>query len=69
MPNPLVDYFIHFFEDSKLKDLEHDELVPTWRNLRRGKTSISKRLDKFLMPDKLVEEVERFITWVGHGGS
>jgi len=46
---PLVDYFIHIFEELRLYDVELDQLVLAWRNSWSGREGISNRLDGFLV--------------------
>lgn len=53
--DPLVDYFSQMFEDLGRCDVEPIQLVPAWRNLRSGKDGVSKRLERFLVAEKLLE--------------
>jgi hypothetical protein len=62
--DPLSTFFKELFIDSGLVDIASDVLVPTWRNGRRGNTSISKRLDRFLVVEDLIEGVSRYKLWV-----
>jgi hypothetical protein len=50
--DPLTNFFSHFFEVQKLIDVEPVKIVPTWKNARRGREGISKRIDKFLIAKK-----------------
>jgi hypothetical protein len=63
--DPLANYFSQLFEDLGLCDMEPIQLVPTWRNLRSGKEGVSKRLDRFLIAKRILEEVERLKYRVG----
>jgi hypothetical protein len=46
----LTDYFFnHFFEIQNIIDVELVKIVPTWRNGRKGREGISKRLDRFFL--------------------
>jgi hypothetical protein len=49
--------------------IEPIQLVSTWRNSRSGREGISKRLDRFLVAKKILEDIDRLKTWVGIGGS
>jgi hypothetical protein len=44
----LVDYSTHLFEDLKLVDDEPHKVVPTWRNLRRGRGWNLKKVGSLL---------------------
>jgi len=39
-------------------------LVSTWRNVRMGDSSITKRLDRFFMAEDLLGPTLRYISWV-----
>jgi hypothetical protein len=45
-------------------DVEPVKLLPTWRNGRSGRDYIEKRLDRFLIDEKLVDSGLRYKTWV-----
>jgi len=45
----LIYFFSHFFEAHKLIDVELVKLFPTWKNDRRGRSGISKRLIDFML--------------------
>lgn len=57
--NLLENYFSRLFEEIKPVDVEPNQVVPTWRNSRRGNASISQRLDRFLVAERIVEESTR----------
>jgi hypothetical protein len=40
------------------------KLLPTWRNGRRGRDYIAKRLDRFLIDEKLVDSGMNYRSWV-----
>jgi len=39
-----------------LYDVEPIHLVPTWSNFKRGIEWVSKRLDRYVVVEKIVEE-------------
>ena len=43
-------------------------MKPIWINKRSKTSRIAKRLDKFLVKDKMMENQYRFRQWVGLGG-
>jgi len=47
-----------------LVDLLLVKVVPTWRNGSSGTTSISKCLDRFFLSNTLLQQSDRYITWV-----
>lgn len=50
-------------------DVESMKLVPTWRNFRKGRDGILKRLNRFLIDGKVLVEVGRYKSWVRYGES
>jgi hypothetical protein len=46
-------------KDLGLCDVEPLELVPTWTNFRSGTEGVSKRLDRFLIAKKVLEDADR----------
>jgi hypothetical protein len=44
------------------------KLNPTWQNKRIGDDIIEKRLDRFLIFDKLLEHPLQFRKWIGSRG-
>jgi len=44
--------------------MELIKLLPTWRNGRCGKDSIAKRLDRFLLDERMISVGLRFRSWV-----
>jgi hypothetical protein len=53
--NPLYVFFIHILDEKGLSDVALVKLNPTWRNMRVGEDIISKRIDRFLISEKLLE--------------
>ena len=53
--DPLAPSFTNISMDSKLIDLDHQVLKPTWTNRRVGEERIAKRLDIFLISEDLLE--------------
>jgi hypothetical protein len=45
----------HMYEYVGLCDVEHIQLVPTWRNLRSGKDGVSKNLDRFMVEENILK--------------
>lgn len=64
----LVDYFEHLLNDCRLIDIAPEKLKPTWTNKRTGQRRISKRLDRFLLAEHLLEQNYNFRQWVDLGG-
>jgi hypothetical protein len=62
--DPLQLYFIHLIQDGGLVDAEPVKVLPTWRNGRKGQGFIAKRLDRFLIYEKLVSSGIRYRYWV-----
>jgi hypothetical protein len=62
--DPLAAYVNQLIQDEGLIDLEPVNLLPTWRNGRGTYDSVSKRLDRFLISDSLVDSRLCFISWV-----
>jgi hypothetical protein len=49
-------------------DLASKKLRTTWRNKRVGAGNIAKRLDRFLVSNKIIEFPFQVRQWVGNGG-
>lgn len=62
---PLAKYFSKLFKDLNLVDVETHKVVPIWMNSKRLRDGISKRLDQFLVAKMVLEEVDRYKTWLG----
>ena len=52
----LDPFFLNLFEKEHMVDVALLKLEPTWRNKRGGSQAISKRLDRFLIKDNLLNE-------------
>lgn len=61
--DPLDDFFISLFANSKLQDISPCVLSPTWSNGRVGSLAIAKRLDRFLLSEALCDKVSRYRSW------
>jgi hypothetical protein len=66
-PNPLPDFFIHKFVEANLCDIEPTKVTRTWINNHLREECISKRLDRFFVLDKIMEEVAGIKSWVVQG--
>ena len=64
----LESFFINAFVQNDLLDISPIKLSPTWRNKRTGENRVSKRLDRFLVVDRLVLECYLVRQWVDCGG-
>jgi endonuclease/exonuclease/phosphatase family metal-dependent hydrolase len=62
--DPLQIYFSQMIQEGGLVDVEPTKLLPTWRNGRCGKDYIAKRLDRFLLDERLVSVGLRYRSWV-----
>jgi endonuclease/exonuclease/phosphatase family metal-dependent hydrolase len=65
-PDTLALYFNTLFSAHHLVDFAPASLSPTWRNGREGTTSISKRLDHFILSEHLISSEDRIRTWVSY---
>ena len=66
--DPLGPFFSELFSDHHLVDVAPTGVGPTWRNGRMGEEGISKRLDRFLLSDQLVNSLPRFRVWTHRCG-
>jgi hypothetical protein len=62
--DPLQLYFSQLIQVGGLVDVEPLKFLPTWRNGRKGHDYIAKRLDRFLVSEKLVSSGIRYRSWV-----
>jgi hypothetical protein len=62
--DPLQHFFIHLVQNGGLVDVEPVKILPTWRNGRKGQDYIAKRLDQFLISEKLVSLGIRYRSWI-----
>ena len=63
-----VRFFSKLFSDHHLVDVASPCAGPTWRNGRMGEDGISKRLDRFLISDQLVNLLQRYRVWAHRCG-
>lgn len=64
----LSDFFKNILEDHNLIDIPSAKIQPTWRNNITGEDSPSRRLDRFLIKDHLLNMGHRIRQWVGSRG-
>ena len=62
--DPLCYYLADLFHSVDLVDVIADFSSPTWYNGREGVGHVAKRLDRFLISNKLLEKIDRYRTWV-----
>ena len=67
-PDALANFFIQSFARKNLLDIIPPKVSPTWRNKRVGDQRVAKRLDRFLVAERLANGVEVVRQWVGSGG-
>lgn len=60
--DPSSPFFLDFFRENGLVDIEPVDFNPTGRNGRIGTEGIGKRLDKFLMVETLVSKICKYKT-------
>jgi len=68
IPDSLADFFISSFSRGGLVDVEPTKLHATWRNRRTGDNRVAKRLDRFLMDERLLDTFHFVRQWVECGG-
>eukprot|EP01018_Ginkgo_biloba_P034237 Gb_24170 [translate_table: standard] len=54
--DPLSNFFIKSLEEVGLYDIEPVKLRPTWSNKRVGEERMTKRIDRFLMSESILDE-------------
>ena len=64
----LTDYFTHKLVEKNWLDIEPLKIKPTWKNNRCGEGRFAKRLDCFLVIEKMVDMNHSIRQWVGSGG-
>jgi hypothetical protein len=64
----LSDYFIRKLEENKFFDIIPHRLNPTWRNMLSGDQHITKRLDRFLVNEGILNTVDNIKQWTRSGG-
>jgi hypothetical protein len=62
--DPLQHFFSQLIQAGGLVDVEPVKILPTWRNGRKGLDHIAKRLDRFLISEKLVSSGIRYRSWI-----
>jgi len=67
-PNPLNDFFLNYLEQWGLVDVEPQKFSPTWCNRWVGSDRVSKRLDRFLISDDLLDSFGLVRQCVTFGG-
>lgn len=60
----LGDYFLHKLETCGLIDVESIEMKSTWQKNWRGRDSVSKHLDHFLVSKQLLISIDMHQSWV-----
>lgn len=66
--DPLVAFFSYLMESMNLIDLEPIPLAPTWSNRRSRREGVAKRLDQFLISEKLLHSIKVYRFWVLNDG-
>jgi hypothetical protein len=57
---PLTNFFISLFHDHNLVDTHPNKLAPTWRNGCSGTDFITKRLDRFMVSEDLLLNINLY---------
>jgi len=65
----LASYFNRKLMERNLIDVEPIKLKPSWRNNRGGEARVAKRIDRFLVTEKMVDSFFQIRQWVGSGGA
>jgi hypothetical protein len=60
----MASYFNQLFQEEGLIDVEPVKFLPTWRNGRGEQDFVAKRLDHFLINEKLALSGHRYRSWV-----
>lgn len=66
--DPLSEFFENVLDDHSLIDIPFAKLQPTWRNKRTGEDRLARRLDHFLIKERLLGMGYNYRQWVGLGG-
>ena len=64
----LAPYFNSLFEQKRIIYIHPNQIEPTWRNKRVGEKEISKRLDRILLSEELMQDELVFKIEVESGG-
>ena len=67
-PEPFTYFFFHVVEQISLIDIDPVKLSPLWRNRRTRDERIAKRLDCFLILEKLVNSLDSIRKWLACRG-
>ena len=62
--DPLCNYCVEMMGVANLVDMVPAPLVPTWCNRRMGLARLVKRLDIFLVCESLLQNIDKYRTWV-----
>eukprot|EP00253_Pinus_taeda_P002170 PITA_02170 len=65
----LTDFFSKALQNAKLIDVNIIKAKPTWRNRRTGEGRVVKRLDRYLINEKMAAYIPLLRQWVGDGGN
>jgi len=68
IPDSQADFFVGAFARSGLADIAPDRLNGTWRNRRTGENRVAKRLERFLLDERLIDTLHFARQWVESGG-
>jgi hypothetical protein len=66
IPDPLALFLKYLFIEGGQVDILSDELVPTWRNGRKGADSIMKRLERMFVVADLLRKFARYRALAAH---
>lgn len=64
----LSDFFEAKLEDHNLIDIPSLKILHTWRNNRSGADSFSRRLNRYLIKERMLTLGQGYRKWVGSGG-
>ena len=67
-PDLLTEYFSQRLIERNWLDIEPVKIKPTWQNNRCGDGQVAKRLDHFLVSEKMMDRQQFMRQWVGSGG-
>jgi hypothetical protein len=64
--DPLAIYLKNIFQKIQLVDIVLNDVAPTWRNGKKGREDIEKRLDQFYLSEELISSVGRHRSWINY---
>eukprot|EP00253_Pinus_taeda_P017821 PITA_17821 len=64
----LSAFFENTLENHNLIDIPSTRIQPSWRNKRTGEDRLARRLDHFLIKERLLSTGYNYGQWVGSGG-